>query len=41
MTTISSLRKHSRPALALLGLGLGVAGCQPNIDVPTASHPKA
>jgi lysophospholipase L1-like esterase len=37
MTTLSSLRKHSRPALALLGLGLGAAGCQPNIDAPTAS----
>jgi lysophospholipase L1-like esterase len=37
MTTIPSLRKHSRPALALLGLGLGAAGCQPNIDAPTAS----
>jgi lysophospholipase L1-like esterase len=37
MTTFFSLRKHSRPALALLGLGLGAAGCQPNIDAPTAS----
>jgi lysophospholipase L1-like esterase len=37
MTTFSSFRKHSRPALALLGLGLGAAGCQPNIDAPTAS----
>jgi phospholipase/lecithinase/hemolysin len=31
MTTLFST-KAARPALALLGLGVGLAGCQPNID---------
>ena len=34
MTTLSSFRKNSRPALAVLGLSLGLAGCQANIDAP-------
>lgn len=38
MTTLFST-KNARPALALLGLGVGLAGCQPNIDStgPSAS----
>ena len=31
------MTKATRPALALLGLGLGLAGCQTNIDAPSAS----
>ncbi len=34
MTTFFVLHKVGRPALALLGLGLGLAGCQANIDGP-------
>ncbi len=38
MTTFFAFNKVGRPALALLGLGLaGLAGCQTNIDGPTAS----
>ena len=37
MTFASLVAKAPRPALALLGLGLGLAGCQANIDAPTAS----
>ncbi|MEJ7662827.1 MAG: hypothetical protein WKG07_26340 [Hymenobacter sp.] len=37
MTTLFVLNKATRPALALLGLGLGLAGCQTNIDAPSAS----
>ena len=36
MTTLFSAI-NPRPALALLGLGLGLAGCQTNIDAPSAS----
>jgi lysophospholipase L1-like esterase len=38
MTTLFSI-KTARPALALLGLGAGLAGCQPNLDStgPSAS----
>ena len=31
------MTKATRPALTLLGLGLGLAGCQTNIDAPSAS----
>ncbi|RZK43101.1 MAG: G-D-S-L family lipolytic protein [Hymenobacter sp.] len=42
MTTLFSLRKATRPTLALLGLGLGLAGCQADIDAPaTASAGSA
>ena len=34
MTTLFSTIKSTRPALALLGLGLGLAGCQATIDGP-------
>ncbi len=34
MTTLFSPVKSIRPALALLGLGLGLAGCQTDIDGP-------
>ena len=34
MTTLATFTKATRPALALLGLGLGLAGCQTNIDGP-------
>ncbi|AMR27639.1 hypothetical protein A0257_11395 [Hymenobacter psoromatis] len=37
MTTSFVINKVGRPALALLGLGLGLAGCQTNIDGPSAS----
>ena len=37
MTSLFSLQKATRPALALLGLSLGLAGCQTNIDAPSAS----
>ena len=37
MITLFVLSKATRPALALLGLGLGLAGCQTNIDAPSAS----
>ncbi|MGI4867179.1 MAG: SGNH/GDSL hydrolase family protein [Janthinobacterium lividum] len=38
MTTFSSLAAQAtRPALALLGLGFGLAGCQANIDGPSAN----
>ncbi|WP_223652034.1 SGNH/GDSL hydrolase family protein [Hymenobacter psoromatis] len=37
MTSLFSLQKATRPALTLLGLGLGLAGCQTNIDAPSAS----
>ncbi|WP_151087080.1 SGNH/GDSL hydrolase family protein [Hymenobacter baengnokdamensis] len=39
MTTLFPLHKTARPALALLGLGLGLAGCQSNLDAtaPAAS----
>ncbi|GAA4503721.1 hypothetical protein GCM10023172_29060 [Hymenobacter ginsengisoli] len=36
MTTLS-FPKTARPALALLGLGLGVAGCQPKLDAANPS----
>ncbi|MDO7884530.1 SGNH/GDSL hydrolase family protein [Hymenobacter cheonanensis] len=36
MTTLFSA-KTARPALALLGLGLGMAGCQPNLDAANPS----
>jgi len=39
MTTLFST-KAARPALALLGLGAGLAGCQPNIDA-TSPAPSA
>jgi lysophospholipase L1-like esterase len=37
MTTSFVISKVGRPALALLGLGLGLVGCQTNIDAPIAS----
>ena len=37
MTTLFSTTKTVRPALALLGLGLGVAGCQPKLDAANPS----
>jgi lysophospholipase L1-like esterase len=38
MTTFSSLTaRATRPALALLGLSLGLAGCQADIDGPSAN----
>jgi lysophospholipase L1-like esterase len=42
MTTFSSLAaKAARPALALLGFSLGLAGCQPDIDAPGVSAGSA
>jgi len=37
MTTFFSSAKNFRPALALLGFGLGLAGCQVDIDAPPAA----
>ena len=37
MTTLRFTTNAARPALAVLGLGLGLAGCQPTIDATTPS----